>query len=147
MFIIFIVSYRTCVNSMKSLQYELISDRLNVDIRFLYDEISLGDWKIDEKRFLYKGDKCLGNGSPSTADITPFTKFEEKTGTFCYSFKIDNSRLLQRVKGRKNEIDYDEGHYLRVAGSTLGPNGNSIVGTFMSKNVSDILDVKGYYEG
>ena len=146
-FIIFIISYRACVDSMKSLQYELISDRLNVDIQYLYDDIGKGDWKVDENGFLYKGEKCLGDGTYFSADITPFTRFEEKTGTFCYSFKIDNSRRLKRIKGGENEIDYDEGHYLRVAGSTLGPNGNSIVGTYMSKEVSDILDVRGYYEG
>ena len=44
-------------------------------------------------------------------------------------------------------LDYDEGHFLRVAGSTLDPNGKSIVGTYMTKNVSDILDQSGYYEG
>jgi diguanylate cyclase (GGDEF)-like protein len=141
------IAYLMCRGSLTDQQDELISERLNTDIQFLSDEIGSGEWSLKDDGFLYKGDICLGNGTPETADIAPFKAFENKTGTFCYVFKVDNEAVLGHVDSGKNTLGYDEGHFLRVAGSTLDPNGNSIVGSYMSKDVSNILDIRNYYEG
>ena len=147
MIVIFFVTYSSCKDSLNSLQHDLISERLNSDILFLESTIDSGSWRVGDGGKLYKGDTFLGDGRPETANIKPFTDFEAKTGTFCYVFRIDNTRKLQHIDAGQNTLAYDEGHYLRVAGSTLDPNGNSIVGTYMTKNVSDMLDRAGYYEG
>ncbi|MBQ7516574.1 MAG: diguanylate cyclase [Schwartzia sp.] len=147
MIAIFFVTYSSCKDSLQSLQHDLISERLNSDILFLESTIDNGPWWVNEAGRLYKGDTFLGDGRKETANIKPFTDFEDKTGTFCYVFRVDNTRKLQHIDAGYNTLAYDEGHFLRVAGSTLDPNGNSIVGTYMTKNVSDVLDSKGYYEG
>ncbi len=147
MVIIFFITYVSCRHSLRTLQQELISERLNSDILFLSLTLDPGDWRLDENGGLYKGNVYLGDGTQEAANISPFSQFESKTGTFCYVFRIDTKRALRHIEGGNNTIPYDEGHFLRVAGSTLDPNGNSIVGTYMSRDVSDILDREGYYEG
>lgn len=144
---IFFVTYRTCTVSMRNLQYRLTEERLDADITHLEDIMGDGSWHLENQKDLYCGDIYLGDGTLETANIKIFTDFEDKTGTFVYTFRVDDQRILGHVEGGENVIGWDEGHYLRVAGSTLDPNGNSIVGTYMTKNVSDILDEQGYYGG
>ena len=147
MSVIFLVTWRACIDSMKVLQSDMMSDRLQTDILFLYEDISQGAWHLEDNGMLYKGFRPIGDGTQENANIKPFTDFEAKTGTFCYAFKIDDEKELGKVHGGENAISYDEGHFIRVAGSTPGPNGESIVGTYMSKEVSDILDAEGSYKG
>ena len=148
MIIVCLMAFIVSRSLMVSFQREMNASRLNSDITILSDYLSPGYWSLNEDGYLLKGDVVLGNGTPEAANIDSFIKFEEDTGTFCYVFKIDDQKELEHINGYDtNVLDYDEGHFLRVAGSTLDPNGKSIVGTYMTKNVSDILDQSGYYEG
>ena len=67
--------------------------------------------------------------------------------TFFYSFvRTDNDSELTWVGDQKT--GYQQGHYFRTAGTTKGLDGvSSIVGTYMSKNVADVLDAIGVYSG
>ena len=94
MIAIFFVTYSSCKDSLQSLQHDLISERLNSDILFLESTIDNGPWWVNEAGRLYKGDTFLGDGRKETANIKPFTDFEDKTGTFCYVFRVDNTRKL-----------------------------------------------------
>ncbi|MCR5272509.1 MAG: diguanylate cyclase [Lachnospiraceae bacterium] len=140
-------AYRAAKDSMAMMQNQIYTEQLTKDLMFLEEGIDRGAWSLSDDGFLYKGNTCLGDGTKETANIDLFTTFEDKTGTFCYVFKIDNSTELGYVEGDDTSEGYYEGHFLRVAGSTLSPTKQSIVGTYMSKDVSDVLDRKGKYSG
>lgn len=132
------------------LEEDLISSRLISDINYIEDLIS-GDvkgsyWNIKDKG-IYFGDVLIGDGTEKTANFSPFLEHERKTGTFAYVFKLDKEAELGYVEATETSAGYEEGHYLRIAGSTRSPEGNSIVGTYISKNVADALDEFGLYAG
>ena len=125
MIIVCLMAFIVSRSLMVSFQREMNASRLNSDITILSDYLSPGYWSLNEDGYLLKGDVVLGNGTPEAANIDTFIKFEEDTGTFCYVFKIDDQKELEHINGYDtNVLDYDEGHFLRVAGSTLDPNGN-----------------------
>lgn len=132
------------------LEEDLISNRLVSDINYIEDLISGNSngsyWNIKEKG-IYFGDVLIGDGTEETANFTPFLEHERKTGTFAYVFKLDKEADLGYVEESKNSAGYQEGHYLRIAGSTKSPDGKSIVGTYISKNVADELDENGIFSG
>ena len=125
-----------------------VLEKLSTDIQYMQDIINPdgGSWS-EKDGYLYYGDVCLGNGTQETAYIEPFTECESKTGTFCYVFIKCSDEGLGYVDATETTLGYYEGHYLRVAGSTLDPNGNSIVGTYITKNIADSLDETDYYSG
>ena len=130
------------------LESRLIGSRLEADISHLEDIITGDDkdkeWHIEDG-FLYCGDVCIGDATEKNANLAPFFETEEKTGTFCYSFMKCSDEGLEWTGD--NETGYMQGHFIRVAGSTKNPAGESIVGTYMDKKVADILDTDGYYKG
>lgn len=132
------------------LEEDLISSRLLSDINYIEDLISGNEkgayWNIRDKS-IYFGDVLIGDGTEETANFKPFLEHENKTGTFAYVFKLDKEANLGYVEETKTSAGYEEGHYLRIAGSTKSPEGNSIVGTYISKNVADELDENGVYAG
>ena len=123
-------------DSLRDLEHNLVNDRLASDIRYLRD--SLGQFSSNWNRrdgALYMGDRFIGDGKPENANTTTFYHCEEITGTFFYTFvKTDNDDELKYVESG----GYMQGHYLRVAGTTKGPNGEDITGTYMDKKVADI---------
>lgn len=132
------------------LEEDLISSRLISDINYIEDLISGNTkgsyWNIRDKS-IYFGDVLIGDGTEETANFFPFLEHERKTGTFAYVFKLDKEANLGFIKETKTSAGYEEGHYLRIAGSTRSPEGKSIVGTYISKNVADELDEHGLYAG
>lgn len=139
------------VNSIiTKLEEDLISNRLVSDINYIEDLISGNSsgsyWNIKDKG-IYYGDVLIGEGTEHTANFTPFLEHERKTGTFAYVFKLDKDADLGYVEGSQTAAGYEEGHYLRIAGSTKSPDGKSIVGTYISKNVADELDKHGIFSG
>lgn len=132
------------------LEEDLISNRLLSDINYIEDLISGGSknsyWNVKDKS-IYYGDVLIGDGTEETANFTPFLEHENKTGTFAYVFKLDKEAKLGYVKETATSAGYEEGHYLRIAGSTKSPEGKSIVGTYITKNVADELDAHGVFAG
>lgn len=132
-------------NSLKQLEEDNVSSRLKSDINYITDIIGSGDWHIENGDTLYKGEIKLGNGTDEHANIDPFLECESKTGTFSYTFIKCSDEGLEWHGD--NKTGYMQGHFLRVAGSTRGPNGESIIGTYMDKKVADILDDNDIYMG
>ena len=143
---------RTMVSRMEE---TLIADRLNADINYIEDLIALsdathigsGEWNIGPEGGIYLGDILVGDGTHEKANLAPFLEHEEKTGTFSYVFKRVGDEGLGVVESTATAKGYAEGHFLRVAGSTRDPDGNSIVGTYMDVLVADILDAEDTYGG
>lgn len=135
---------------IKKLEQDLISSRLISDINYIEDLISgnaKGSYWNIKGNGIYFGDVLIGEGTEETANFEPFLEHEKKTGTFAYVFKRDDKAKLGYVKATKTSEGYEEGHYLRIAGSTKNPDGESIVGTYITKNVADELDKHGLYAG
>ncbi len=128
------------------MEEDLISSRLVADINYIEDLIGEGDWNIKGDN-ICRGDVVVGDGTQENANLEPFLLHEEKTGTFAYVFKRVGDEGLTYVKSTPNQAGYQQGHFLRIAGSTKDPNGNSIVGTYMDKKVADILDEEDVYDG
>ncbi len=136
-------------SSVAVMEENLISQRLRADINYVEDIISpdkAAVWSVKDGS-IYYGDILIGDGTPEKANLEPFYDHKDKTGTFAYVFMLDDKAVLGYVPGTGVAEGYEEGHYLRVAGSTKGPDGSSIVGTYITKNVSDELDRNGIYFG
>ncbi len=132
-------------DTMTGLEEELISKKEASDILYLEDYLGDGQWMIVDNT-LCKGNIKIGDGSSQKANILPFVELEAKTGTFFYSF-IHADYVAADVKAEIDARISNRTNYIRAAGSTKGPNGESIVGTYMDKAVSDILDTQGTYSG
>lgn len=147
--ILFFMNY--AVNStIENLERQLITSRLESDINYIEDLISRYDenayWHVNGKE-IYYGDVLIGDGTEENANFEPFLEHERKTKTFAYVFVLDNDAKLGYVEPTETAEGYYQGHYLRAAGSTKSPDGKSIVGTYISKTVSDSLDKNGFYSG
>ncbi len=126
---------------------DLMLTKLKTDINYLEDVLSGmqdSDWRIEDGT-LFKGDVLIGNGTEEKANTAPFYEAEEKTGTFVYTFMKCGDEGLEWTGD--NRTGYQQGHFIRVAGTTKGPDGQSIVGTYIDKKVADVLDRDGEYSG
>lgn len=131
------------------LEKNMMSQRLASDINYMEDLLSndhSARWKIVNGE-IYFGDVLIGDGTDAKANLAPFFELEKKTGTFSYVFMLDKEAKLSYVEGTETSSGYKQGHYLRVAGSAKSPDGKSIVGTYIAKNVADALDEKWTYLG
>ena len=133
-------------SSVRHMEEDLIANRLVADIHYIEDLIGDGDWNLKDD-YICRGDVKVGDGIQEHANLEPFLLHEEKTGTFSYVFIRCSDEGLSYVESTPTQAGYEEGHFLRVAGSTKDPNGNSIVGTYMDKKVADILDAYDTYDG
>ena len=133
-------------SSVTKMEEGLIANRLVADIHYIEDIIGRGNWNIRDG-YILRGNVKIGDGKKENANLEPFLRHEKKTGTFSYVFIRCSDKGLGYVKGTKEEPGYQEGHFLRVAGSTKNAKGKSIVGTYMDKKVADILDAEGTYDG
>ena len=131
---------------MANMEEQLYDSRLIADIHYIEDIIGSGSWNIQGDA-IYLGDTLVGDGTDENANLAPFLEHAQKTGTFSYVFIITGDEGLGYVESTKTQVGYQEGHYLRVAGSTKSPDGKSIVGTYISKSVADALDKDGEYAG
>lgn len=153
-FLIFLVYFIT-LNFVNRMEETLIASRLNADINYIEDLIALSDtehmgdrhWNVREDGGIYLGDILVGDGTHEKANLDPFLEHEKKTGTFSYVFIKCGDEGLKYVESTPTQKGYQEGHFLRVAGSTRDPNGNSIVGTYMDVLVADVLDAEDTYGG
>lgn len=126
---------------------DAITQVLVSDVAHLQDLLSLNeepDWRIEDG-FLWCNDKRLGDGTVENALTDPFKDLQQKSGSFSYTFMRIGDDNLTWVGDKKT--GYMQGHYMRVAGSTLDNDGNSIIGTCMDKEVADIVDESGFYVG
>ncbi|MCQ2547797.1 MAG: SpoIIE family protein phosphatase [Clostridia bacterium] len=135
----------TIDNVLDEQEAALVTDRLKSDIVYLGDIIGRGNWSINEEGVLCRGKVQLGDGTDATANISPFKQLQSKTETFSYAFKKCGDEGLTWVGDQ--ETGYQQGHFIRVAGSTRDAQGKSIVGTYIDKKVADVLDETGHYEG
>lgn len=122
-------------DSMNYAVESLMYNQLMVDLNYLEDELEdHTEQKLDWNRRdggLYIGEKLIGDGTKEHADIWIFSHCERETGSYYYSFvKTEEEKPLSPA----------EGHYLRVAGSTLGVNGERIEGTYIEKEIADLLE-------
>lgn len=134
-------------NFSVSLNEELVLEKLQTDINYLQDVLSNFqdvEWHIKDGS-LYCGDVLVGDATEENANLEPFYTAEEKTGTFVYTFMKCSDEGLEWTGD--NSTGYMQGHYIRVAGTTKGTNGESIIGTYIDKKVADVLDEKGEYYG
>jgi len=134
--------------SMRMVENHTMDGRLASDIRTLRDALGEYDgasWSVRDGA-LYIGDTLIGDGTAENANEEPFYHCEEVTGTFFYSFvrTYNDDELIYVESG-----GYQQGHYLRTAGTTKGPNGEDIKGTYMDKKVADVLESSpdGSYSG
>lgn len=130
------------------LETELTMSKLNADIVHLNDSLC-GDnknpWSCVHG-FLYCNGISLGDGTPCNANRLPFKTFEAKTGSLCYVFKRTyDDDTLGWVGDEKT--GYQQGHYMRVSGTTRGPKGENIIGTHIERSVADALEEDGTYVG
>jgi|GEM_PF-325590 len=133
-------------SSVTHMEESLIANRLVADIHYIEDLIGKGEWNVKDG-YICRGNVKVGDGTQEHANLEPFLLHEEKTGTFSYVFIRCSDEGLSYVESTPTQAGYQEGHFLRVAGSTRDPNGESIVGTYMDKKVADILDAKDTYGG
>lgn len=140
----------TITSTITHLEESLIANRLIADINYIEDIINEGNresnWKV-RNGAIYFGDVMIGDGTEEHANIAPFLEHESKTGTLSYVFILDSNAKTGFVEETRTAEGYMEGHYKRVAGSTKSPDGKSIVGTYITKNVSDALDKYGEFSG
>ena len=139
----------TVTATITRLVEDLIARRLVADIHYIEDLInhdSQSEWAIKDGS-IYFGDVLIGDGTEERANLAPFLEHEKNTNTLAYVFILDKDAKLGYVPATGSAEGYEEGHYLRVAGSTKSPEGNSIVGTYITKNISDALDQDGTYSG
>ncbi len=139
-------------DSITKVEQNLMDSRLASDIAYLRDELgenTNADWTARDGA-LYIGDTLIGDGSLENANEETFYHCEDITGTFYYTFvRTDNDDELTFVESG----GYQQGHYMRVAGTTKGPNGENIEGTYIDKAVADVLENslkktgKGVYSG
>ena len=147
--------YAISLSMVTRMEETLVADRLNADINYIEDLIALSDvenmgdgtWNVREDGGIYLGNILVGDGTHEKANLDPFLVHEEKTGTFSYVFIKCGDEGLGYVEATPTAKGYQEGHFLRVAGSTRDPDGNSIVGTYMDILVADVLDAHDTYGG
>ena len=147
--IVFFVSFIVS-GTIRNLEEKLIGSRLEADMNYVKDLISNHDdtarWNVKGDT-IYFGDTEIGDGTREKANLEPFLEHYSKTGILSYVFlkvRDDDPRLLA---AEKQKLPYEPAHYFRVAGSTLGEDGVSILGTFITKNVAEGLDRSGEYKG
>ena len=121
-----------------------MTSRMQGDIHYIEDLIGEGEWHI-ENGALYRGNILIGDGTEANAYLEPFLQMEQNTGSFSYTFVKCDDEGLTWVGDQKT--GYQQGHFMRVAGSTLSPDGHKIMGTYMDKKVADILDAEDTYSG
>ena len=147
--VVFFVSF-VVSGTITSLEERLIENRLEADINYVKDLVSGNDneakWNVRGDT-IYFGDYAIGDGTAENANLTPFLEHYAKTGTMAYIFMKVSDDDPKFKAAQEQKLGYEVGHYYRVAGSTLGDGGKSILGTFMTKNVADELDRKGVYSG
>ena len=147
--ILLLLMHTVVLTAITEMEERLIMDHLHADINYIQDILSHEEeatWHIKGKT-IYYGSTAIGDGTEETANLDPFLEHERKTGTFAYIFKLDPETQLGYVPATETAAGYEEGHYLRIAGSTKSPDGKSIVGTYITKNVADSLDRCGHYSG
>lgn len=128
-------------STIKKSEINHTEEKIRSDISYLEDYLGDGEWWVKDHN-LYKGKLKIGDGTLLHANTTPFEYLEKQTGSFFYTF-LHISQLSDEVL---ENVEKKEGsEYLRVAGSTRDPNGNSIVGTFIEANVSRKLNDSGEY--
>lgn len=131
---------RTISNTVE----ELMASRMQDDIHYIEDLIDDGEW-CEKGGALYRGNTLIGDGTEEKANLAPFLELQEKTGSFSYTFVKCSDEGL--VWAGDQKAGYQQGHFMRVAGSTLNSSGKKIIGTYMDKKVADILDATGSYAG
>ena len=139
----------TVTSAISNLVEGSIASRLTADIHYMEDLInpnSQSQWSIKDGS-IYFGDVLIGDGTEETANLEPFLIHERNTNTLTYVFILDKDAQPGYVPATGTAEGYEEGHYLRVAGSTKSPNGGSLIGTYITKNISDALDRDGTYSG
>lgn len=139
-------------DSIIKVEQNLMDSRLASDIAYLRDELGENTgagWSARDDA-LYIGETLIGDGSLENANEAVFYHCEAITGTFYYTFvRTYNDDALIFVEAG----NYQQGHYKRVAGTTKGPNGENIEGTYIDKAVADVLESsfretgKGVYSG
>lgn len=147
--VVFFVSF-VVSGTITGLEEKLVGSRLEGDINYVKDLISKNDneakWNV-RGNTIYFGDTIIGDGTAEKANLEPFLEHFGKTGTLAYVFiKVSDDDPKFRL-AREQRLGYEIGHYCRVAGSTLGEGGRSILGTYMTKNIANELDKKGVYSG
>lgn len=128
-------------STLRDAEMANVLEKEESDISYMEDYLSKDHWNVKDYT-LYKGDTLIGDGSIENANVGPFEYLERQTGTFFFTFlHVDYTKplVLQGVQQKKDS------KYLRVAGSTKDPNGNSIVQTYMEPNVSAELEKDGEY--
>lgn len=134
-------------NNFERQEEELMALKEETDIQYVSDYISPGGtWRVEDG-VLHKGFVAIGNGLQERAVIWPFEELERKTGTFFYTFihtDFADPAVLEEVNKTQGRFATK---YLRVAGSTRDAQGRSIVGTYMSKAVSDHLGKSDVFSG
>lgn len=121
-------------------EMKLMDNRLHSDLEMLDAELTrdFGRTWVLENGTLYCGSVPIGDGTEEKAFLEPFVKLEEQIGTYCYCLMRSSDEGLQWRGDEKT--GYQEGHYIRVAGSTRGVHNESLVGTHLNKQVSDVID-------
>ncbi len=116
--------------TITKIEYEHVLATERNECYFLEKHLGEGKWHVEQGTQLFLGDTFIGDGSRQNANIAPFEEFEKLTGSLCYTM-----------------LRLPDGNYLRIAGSTRGADGDTIVGTFIEDYVSKSLDEKGEFYG
>lgn len=143
--ILMLLSIWLLSDSMNFVGRDLMDDHLKSELRSARDMFD-GEWHLEDGT-LYAGELRFGDGK----DVGPEAEqkmlhFEEVTGSFLYTFaRTFNDDELVWVDD--SSIAYQQGHYIRACGTTKGAKGESLVGTYMDKQVADALESEGVYYG
>ena len=134
----------TIMKSVEKTVESAMTSRLESDIHYIYDMFGEGEWHI-ENGALYCGNIMVGDGTLENAYLDPFMLLQQNTGSFSYTFVRCSDEGLGWVGDAKT--GYQQGHFRRVSGSTLSSRGEQIIGTYMDKEVADVLDEGGTFIG
>lgn len=129
-------------DSMNKVEQKLIENWLDTTIYLLRQELGESEerqWSMHDGA-LYLGDTLIGDGTKEHANLDAFLRMEYATGALSYVLmRTNNDKELQELDAVGNK-SYEQGHYIRIAGTTKGPNGERLEGTYLDKVIADGIE-------
>ncbi len=122
---------------------EDMSEGIDLRTDYLKAQLGEGEWELRDGK-LYHGGVLMGDGTNKNANNEPFVDFQKHTDSYAFLMMRTPDEGLKKVETASGS--YQQGHYVRIAGSTKDSEGNSIVGTYINKDISDMIEKQHSYK-
>jgi len=139
--------------SLETVEENTMMSHLQTDLNYIYDliadysgakDISEMQWSLNRNgnlfcngTFIGAGEDAWKQGATNQNLLLVFEEHQKKTGTNAFiAVRTNNTDLSENV-----------GHYFRSIGSTKDAEGNSIAGTYVTKDVADTIDKGSSFTG